>query len=329
LDNFATASPILSNNGILYAVTTSPGILYAMDASSGVVRWQYSLGYTSITSSPALDLSSGNIYVGTQAPFYSVYAISSAGALIWTFTTSGYIVSAIAVGGDGTVYFGSTDSNVYAVNPTGTLKWKLSLGANVMSPVSIGPDGTIFVGTYGGNLVAINPSGSLRWSTKIFVSGNGYIYNSSPVINGTNYVTITGQNTTTNQGVITSVRYSTGVIFWSKLYSTRLGSLAFDSSQNIYYVPGTPIRAIDQSGNLIRSYTDISNSAVLPITLDASSNMYLYYGGILSVFNSSTAVRTSSFTIANSTAAGTPIIGVDGTVYICTNTLNTNLVYAL
>ena len=45
-------------------------------------------------------------YIGPETP-----------ALKWSFTTGGAVISSPAIGVDGTIYVGSSDSDLYAINP--------------------------------------------------------------------------------------------------------------------------------------------------------------------------------------------------------------------
>ena len=62
-----------------------------------------------MSSSPAV--ANGVVYFGWQDD--SVYALNaSTGALLWSYTTGGYVIRPIVA--NGVVYVGSTDGNVYA-----------------------------------------------------------------------------------------------------------------------------------------------------------------------------------------------------------------------
>ena len=69
-----------------------------------------------------------------------------------------------AIGGDGTIYVGSSDHALYAINPDGSLKWTYTTGDTIFDSPAVGGDGTIYIGSSGHTLYAINPDGSLKWS---------------------------------------------------------------------------------------------------------------------------------------------------------------------
>ena len=75
-----------------------------------------------------------------------------------------YLYSSPAIGPDGTIYVGSSDSSLYAVNPDGTLKWRYLTGERrVRSSAAIGSDGTVYFGSDDNYLYALNPDSTLKW----------------------------------------------------------------------------------------------------------------------------------------------------------------------
>ena len=87
--------------------------------------------------------------------------------LLLRFATGGRaIITAPAVGRDGTLYAASGDGVLYAVWPNGRGRWSLRVGITTgqvppARPV-VGPDGTSYW-NLGGSVVAVGPAGHLRW----------------------------------------------------------------------------------------------------------------------------------------------------------------------
>jgi outer membrane protein assembly factor BamB len=111
----------------------------------------------------------GTLYVATINPS-QIWALDATGATKWTFPLSGDVASGIALGADGTLYFGSNHQLLYAVSPAGALKWKFTAAksgvtgdAFVTSP-AIGADGTLYFGASDKKLYALNADGTLKWS---------------------------------------------------------------------------------------------------------------------------------------------------------------------
>jgi outer membrane protein assembly factor BamB len=93
----------------------------------------------------------------------SLYAVNPDGTLKWSFPTADEVRSSPSIAADGTVYFGSEDSYLYALNPDGTLKWRYETGKNVGSSPSIAADGTVYFGSDDHFLYALNPDSTLKW----------------------------------------------------------------------------------------------------------------------------------------------------------------------
>src|SRR2546421_5279817 len=94
--------------------------------------------------------------------------------VLWRFATGGRaIITAPAVGRDGTLYGASGDGVLYAVWPNGRGRWSLRVGITTgqvppARPV-VGLDGTSYW-NLGGSVVAVGPTGHLRW---VFLAAGG------------------------------------------------------------------------------------------------------------------------------------------------------------
>ncbi len=111
--------PAIGPDGTIYAAYYggysfgyNDGKLYAIN-SNGTKKWELSM----IAGGPAVD-SNGNIYVGTDGPFYS---ISPDGSINWTFNDNNGEWTAPGIHKDGTIYTGGI--YLRAINPDGSLKW--------------------------------------------------------------------------------------------------------------------------------------------------------------------------------------------------------------
>ena len=95
-------------------------------------------------------MTNGVVYVGSEDN--NVYALNaSTGALLWSYTTGGIVVSMPAVA-NGVVYITSADNNLYALNATtGTVVWSYNIGSGnwqFSSPAVA--NGVVYVGSKGG-----------------------------------------------------------------------------------------------------------------------------------------------------------------------------------
>src|SRR5437764_13145116 len=94
--------------------------------------------------------------------------------VLWRFATGARaIITAPAVGRDGTLYAASGDGVLYAVRPDGRRRWGLRVGVTTgeVPPArpAVGPDGTSYW-NLGGSVVAVGPTGHLRW---VFLAAGG------------------------------------------------------------------------------------------------------------------------------------------------------------
>jgi outer membrane protein assembly factor BamB len=96
----------------------------------------------------------------------STFNGSEENTLRWNFPTGQRITSSPVIGADGTVYFGSYDSNLYAVNPDGSLKCRFKAGEMIDSTPAIASDGTIYFGSWDKKLYSIDPGCNRIWSAE-------------------------------------------------------------------------------------------------------------------------------------------------------------------
>ena len=105
--------------------------------------------------------------------------ISPQGAVKWAFATGGPVYSSPAVV-DGTVYFGSRDSNLYALDAaTGAKRWEFKTGSWVDSSPAV-VNGVVYFGSNDGMLYALNAN----TGQKIWEFNAKYPIRSSPAVAG-------------------------------------------------------------------------------------------------------------------------------------------------
>lgn len=182
LDNTAGAIAVGQDNTIYVGTSSS---MYAVNPD-GTEKWSAS---AKITEMSGIAIKDNTIYAGGMAG-EGLYAFSSSGQLLWTFSIPVDIYSP-AIDKDGTIYVTSKNINtegggvLFAINPDGTQKWKFVAGGgfNYASP-TIDENGVIYVGCERGGadksaVYAINNDGSIRW--KISRGAAGQIF-STPAI---------------------------------------------------------------------------------------------------------------------------------------------------
>lgn len=88
------------------------------------------------------------------------------------------------IGSDGTVYFGTAESNLCATSASGEIKWQFPVGALIATSPALANDGTIYCITEAGRLHAVSADGMSLWEfdaggtvhTSPVIGTNGVIY---------------------------------------------------------------------------------------------------------------------------------------------------------
>ncbi len=311
------SSPAIGPDGTAY-VGADDGNLYAIK-SNGTLKWTLATdGY--VSSSPAIaSYPSLTIYVGSENDAQgtgTLYAVDPSVCTTttcspkWTVTFGAPIVSAPAVGPDGTVYVSCVDGSIHAVDPSnGHAKWNYSTatgtsGALFASSPAIGENGaTLFVGGIDGNLYAINTSnGSLKWT---FLTNNvGYPVTSSPAIDshGTVYVSV-------DDGYLYAIKPAVigATLKWRARitddgYGAPVTGLAcYNSWLCLLSSP-----AIGPDGAIyVGGYSDVYFATLYAVNPDGSDKWHKQL---------STAFNLTAEAIVSS-----PAVAADGTVYVQTN----------
>jgi outer membrane protein assembly factor BamB len=155
------ASPLVGPDGTIY-VGGVDGNFYALrpGVNETRIKWTVRTGGF-VSSSAALSPDGATLYVGSGDG--RLYAISTDGAVRWSFPSGAAIWGSPAVGGDGTIFFGSTDRAVYALRPDGTERWRFATGGQIYASPAIGSDGTVYIGSNDQRFYAIQENGTKRW----------------------------------------------------------------------------------------------------------------------------------------------------------------------
>ncbi len=235
----------------------------------------------------------------------NLYAVNQDGTEKWNFSTSGSVPSYPTIGGDGTIYVGSRDDNLYAVNPDGTEKWTFETGDEILSSPSIGDDGTIYVGSYDNNLYAIDPDGTEKWS---FSTSDWVV--SSPAIgsDGTIYVGSYDYNLyAVNPDGTEKWSFSTGDYLLSSPAIGSDGTIYVGScDDNLYAVnPDGTEKWTFETGGEIISSPAIGDYGTIYVG-SYDNNLYAIDPDGSEKWNFTTGDRVHS----------SPAIGSDGTIYV-------------
>jgi len=286
---FATSTPCIDNNGVIYVGAFEGGVLHAI-YSNGTQKWRKNLG-SSIGSSPVVS-DDGTVYIGTMGgePFGdSMIALNPNGTIKWQYKTGKYVLSDPAISDDGAIIFGSGDTYIYALYPNGTLKWRFNTGGLVKGPASIDEQGIIYINSYDEYLYALYPNGTLKWRTD--VDGfYGTETNPSFGPDGTIYLAADG---------VAAINPEDGSVLWKFDFigddeETYLSSPVVSADGVIYVGTNSDepeygsIYAIDSNGNLVwmKLISDIHVASTPSIGSDGSIYIcsWWYEGGAIHAF---------------------------------------------
>jgi outer membrane protein assembly factor BamB len=162
-----------AHDGTVYAVLAHSLVAYAPNHN---VLWTQDID---AGGEPVL-AGDGTIYVGGNG---ALFATNPDGTKKWSFPLPGHLVASPAIANDGTVYFGSDDTNLYALSPDGKLKGKFATGDKISSTPAISKNGTVYLGGADRNLYALTSSLNLKWkfntAAQIFspaIGADGTVY---------------------------------------------------------------------------------------------------------------------------------------------------------
>jgi outer membrane protein assembly factor BamB len=106
------------------------------------------------------------LYAGTSKEQLDAYAVSD-GHKLWGAPLGG-IPGAPALGGDGTIYIGSSDGALHAIAPDGSTRWRYPAGGWARAVPVVGGD-TVYGATDTGIVFALGADGAQRWRSEMAV----------------------------------------------------------------------------------------------------------------------------------------------------------------
>ncbi|MEO0099115.1 MAG: PQQ-binding-like beta-propeller repeat protein [candidate division WOR-3 bacterium] len=318
-------SPALGSDGTIYAFGDND-TLYALNPD-GSVKWRYGIPDTiwyhpsNIFVSPVI-APDGTIYL--FAVDGNLYSLGNNGNLKWKKaigTSFPTIYGTPALSATGIIYVYAPES-LLAISPLGSTEWAAYVGGGscITFPV-VGKDGTIYIGA-DCDLVALNQEGSLKW----LVDMSPAIYTADRLaIGGDNtvYVFGTGNNDAGNLlaydkdgnfqwmctlidsdcvSIGTPVIGTDGTIYVGVATSSTEGWLCAVG-------PGGELRWKKESAGLLQQAYDLA--------IDDKGIIYTVDGAYKSDGTLDWRYPVSPVPII---ATGSPAIGSDGTIYLCSTT---------
>jgi outer membrane protein assembly factor BamB len=289
----------------------------------------------------------------------SPYRGPQEGKVEWRFETGNSVYSSPAIAPDGTMYFGSNDGHLYATNSDGSLKWKYKADFEVSesSPL-VAADGLIYFSAWNAStncVYALFPDGSLCWRAEgpvssitpaismdgeaIYCSGMKIFSLSAKTgekkwelaVPGARTPVITPTGETIYWGSADRNLYATdaeGKIKW-KFHLEEIPSTGcVDNEGNVYFNAGFYCYALAPDSRLRWKYETGGTTLFSSPSIGKDGTIYTLGGGgsVLYALNYAGKLKWK-FELATvggsqygKRSENTPIIDVDGTIYLGTLT---------
>ena len=234
------------------------------------------------------------------------------GDLKWDFLMNGPVVSAPAIGVDGTVYVTSYHRRIVALDgQTGAEKWVFEPGGNVSSSPAIGVDGTVYFGCEDNKVYALDgQTGAEKWE---YATG-GSVASSSAI--GSNGVVYVGSA----DGKVYALDGQTGARKRTFATGGRVASspaIGIDGTLYVGSDDGNIHALYAQPGAKRWTFPTGHTGGVSP-SISAAGTVYIGSGPknkVTHAFDGQTGERKWVFP-AGGIGNSSPAIGVDGTVYV-------------
>jgi len=314
--DWTDGSPVIGEDGTIYfGGGTGDAHLYAV-YPNGTMKWKFEAerGIGGFGISPAI-ANDGTLYFSTKFGSY-IQAVNPNGTAKWKRWTS-QIETSITLDNDGVLYYGA-GKRLEARYPNGTLKWKFSTGDVVQSTPAIDDNGMIYFGSHDDYVHALYPNGTLKWKFKT----NGWVHGSPTIGNdGTIYVCSDDAN-------LYAIYPDNGTLKWKcSIASGMRSSPSIDKNGNLYFgVDENKIYSIRPNGTIRWSFDLSGYDSVWGSTAAISDDGTIYIGvsidydvlggGEILALNLDGTEKWRK-TLSNSLLESSPVIGEDGSVYIC------------
>jgi outer membrane protein assembly factor BamB len=313
--DWCDGSPVIGDDGVVY-FGDSDSILYAVN-SDGTLKWKFqgAQGFGDFGGHPAI-AEDGTIYVGSEYGSY-IYAVNPDGTEKWKVWVP-EIDTSVTLDDDGVLYYGHRGGGVDARYPNGTLKWRFSTGGCVQSTPAIGDDGVVYFGAHDDYIYAVYPNGRLKW--RYLTGGNVH---GSPMI-GADGMVYCGSD----DDYLYALCSENGSLKWKiKIVGSMRSSPSQDKEGNLYF--GTTsgrVICVASIGVINWQFVIGNDGGVWGSTAAVSDDGTVYIGShidfgmlgggeIIALDTEGTLLWRK--TLCNSVLRSSPVIGSDGSVYIC------------
>jgi predicted outer membrane repeat protein len=231
-----------------------------------------------------------SVYIGCEDGL--VYALNEDGELIWSYDINTPIVGSPAVGYYEMVYVAGQNGRLYAIDNEGVLRWTHTTAGPVFSTPVVDYDGKIYVCSEDGLIYALDADGSELWTfqTRGPANLNGAIF-ATPGIDSDGSVYIAGL-------------YDPNLYALNAGYGSVIWVCTFASASD-------PNNA---NGGLLFAPPAIGHDGTIYQTLVNDPNLYAIDPGTGNI-NWATSLQQAPD--LNSSGWSSPVVGPDGTIYVC------------
>ena len=227
------------------------------------------------------------LYIGCEDGL--IYALDDLGQYIWIYDINSPIVGSPAVGYYEMVYVAAQNGKLYAIDNYGNVRWTHKTDAPIYATPVVGYDGKIYVCSEDGLIYALGSDGSEMWTfqTKGPANLNGAIL-ATPVIE------------------------KNGSVYIAGLYDPNLYALdANDGSVKWIHTFASASDPNNTKGGLLFAPPAIGPDGTIYQTLVNDLNLYAIdpcTGNIN---------WATSFPDTNSSGWSSPVVGPDGSIFVC------------
>ena len=212
------------------------GRIFMTSLSSNLVWHNKTLKTDALGLAPGPE---GGTYVVTEG---AVTLLGTDGSVRWAFSGPTFS-SGLAVGGDGTVYGGTTDGGLVAISAQGAQRWTAAVQGAIRTTPAIGTDRTVFLGTDTGRFYALADDGTVKWQ---FDAG-------SPVTASASFLSQGWVLFGTENGFIWALRADTGLAQegWPKYQGDVGNSGAVAALSSLPISPPSVVAHVQENGGTV------------------------------------------------------------------------------
>ena len=300
------------SEGTATITATSQGVTGSMPVTvrdRAELTWSVAVGMGFIDAGVAVG-GNGTTYIGINewgAPRSRLFAVLPEGAVLWSVELPGHVRSIPAIGDDGTLYIGSQAGHLFAVDPGGSIQWMLEGLDPIRSSPAIGPDGTIYVAG-GHHVYAVDPQGAIQWAYER-ERDETVFFMSSPAIATDGTIYLGGED-----GLLFAFDPD-GSLRWTFRTGDRIrsspsigvdGTIYFGSHDGRLY-------AVSPDGTERWSVHLDERGIVSSPSIGPDGTIYVLANGVVAIDPSGSSRWNYG---SGGRSSATPILGVDGTVYV-------------